>query len=88
MLYYRSLDGDMMAASLEVSPIFRVVVEELFPNNTNREIIGSGWTYDISPRDGRFLLIKSSEEAAGGRALIWVTLNWLEELKRLVPTDN
>ena len=87
VLYYRNLDGDMMAASLEVSPSFRIAVEKLFPDNTNNQIRDSGWTYDINPRDGRFILIKESEESAGGETLIWVTLNWFEELKRLVPTN-
>ena len=41
--------------------------------------------YDIAP-DGRFLIIRSGQEAGAGTAtnLIFVQ-NWLEELKRLVP---
>jgi hypothetical protein len=43
-------------------------------------------TYDISPDDRRFLMIKEGETPrdAGGPALI-VVQNWTEELKRLAP---
>ena len=52
------------------------------------------YLFDVGPthfdaaRDGRFLMIKS--RCAGGRqapAQIIVVQNWLEELKRLVPTN-
>ena len=45
-----------------------------------------GRTYDISPDDQRFLMIKqgSSEQAAPPQ--IVVIQNWFEEVKRLVPT--
>ena len=41
-------------------------------------------SYDVSS-DGRFLMIKSAAEES---AQINIVLNWFEELKRLVPTDN
>ena len=45
----------------------------------------SGRPYDVAP-DGRFLMLK---RASGARPEeITVVLNWFEELKRLVPTDN
>ena len=48
---------------------------------------GGGGLYDVGP-DGRFLIIRSGQEAAAGTAtnLIFVQ-NWLEELKRLVPAN-
>src|SRR5262249_26130706 len=46
-----------------------------------------GRTYDVSPRDGRFLMMKytdvSSQATSGGN--IEVVLNWFEELKHSVP---
>ena len=48
-----------------------------------------GRTYDVSPNGERFLMIK--EAGAGDeapQAELILVLNWLEELKRLVPTDN
>ncbi len=38
--------------------------------------------YDVSPDGERFVMVK--DDSASGR--INVVLNWLEELKRLVPT--
>ena len=48
---------------------------------------GGGGLYDVGP-DGRFLIIRSGQEAVAGTAtnLIFVQ-NWLEELKRLVPVN-
>jgi serine/threonine-protein kinase len=43
--------------------------------------------YDVSPRDGRFLLIKDAvPDRSTARAGVIVTQNWLDELKRLVPS--
>ncbi|HEU5256867.1 MAG TPA: hypothetical protein VFU28_12805 [Vicinamibacterales bacterium] len=47
-----------------------------------------GREYDVSPDDQRFLMIKeggASDQTAAPGSLI-VVLNWIEELKRLVPT--
>jgi hypothetical protein len=41
--------------------------------------------YDVTP-DGRFVMIRRDESS--GPAQINVVLNWAEELKRLVPTEN
>ena len=42
--------------------------------------------YDVTPDGERFLMIQ--ETLAVASASIEVVLNWTEELKRLVPTDN
>ena len=45
-----------------------------------------GRTYDISPDGERFLMIK---ESAGSDSTEFITvINWFEEWKGLVPTDN
>jgi len=44
----------------------------------------AGRRYDMSPLDGRFLMIKSAD-GANGAIPISVVLNWLEALKRLAP---
>ena len=41
--------------------------------------------YDISPIDQRFLMVKPERESGVETADLAVVLNWLEELKRLVP---
>jgi serine/threonine-protein kinase len=45
-------------------------------------------TYEVAP-DGRFLMVeRGSAERTIATASLRVVLNWFEELKRLVPTDN
>ena len=45
-----------------------------------------GRTYDVSPDGKRFLMIKDAPSATPSAALqLVVVLNWVEELKRLVP---
>ena len=43
-------------------------------------------SYDISPNGQRFLMIKREQNLVPTELI--VILNWFEELKRLVPTDN
>ena len=42
--------------------------------------------HDVHPDGQRFLMLAESENESQPR--ISVILNWFEELKRLVPTDN
>ena len=44
-----------------------------------------GRTYDVSPNGQRFLMIKEGGGNASGHLV--VVQNWLEELRRLVPTN-
>ena len=76
----------MMAASVELSSEFRVLdVTELFPNSGNYSRVGSGgWSYDVSPRDGRFVLRRFAEGRSDNETMIRVTLNWFEELRELM----
>ncbi len=46
----------------------------------------SGWTYDVSPDGERVLAIKGNEPG-GTCGRIVVVENFIEELKRLVPTN-
>ena len=85
-LYYRNPEGGMMAASVELSSEFRVLdVTELFPNSGNYRAPGiSGWSYDVSPRDGRFVLRRYAAEQSDNGRMIRVTINWFEELRELM----
>ncbi len=81
-LFY--LEGDkMMAVKIETGAELHFLPPELlFEENYYRDTRPS---YDVGP-DGRFLTIKASGELEPHE--IHVVLNWFEELKRLVPTDN
>ncbi len=84
-LYYRVRDR-MMAVEIETEPELLhdepielwshpyFSQEDHFPN------------YDVA-RDGRFLMLAIPEVEETETMTITVVLNWLEELKRLVPTD-
>jgi Tol biopolymer transport system component len=81
-LFYRNGE-EMMAVSVETKSEFKAgTPSTLFKGRYVHEI----WpNYDVSPDDQRFLMIKEAEE---GQDQINVVLNWTDELKRLVPTDN
>jgi hypothetical protein len=75
----------MMAAAIEPSPHLRLgAVTKLFdwekppPGPTAR-------LYDISPVDGRFLMVKRGAAPVEKPTDLSVTLNWFAELRRLVP---
>ena len=86
-IFYRGLNqGQMMAVAVATDPTFeagrpQTLFDELYPT------MGSGDPhYDIS-RDGkRFLMIDESVVERGMPTQIMVTLNWFQELERLVPT--
>ena len=83
-LFY--LEGNkMMAVKVASEPGFTSEPPQvLFEGNyvqTNRP------SYDVGS-DGCFLMIKEADEDEGEPGQINVVLNWFEELKRLVPTDN
>ncbi len=82
-LYY--LEGSkMMAVRIETQPELRPQPAELLFDgdyfHRNRP------SYDVAT-DGRFLMIQPMITEQD-ESQIHIVLNWFEELKRLVPTDN
>ncbi len=78
----------MMVVTVHTEPTFSAETpQELFEGSykISRTIPGFSQYYDISPDGQRFLMIKQEQT---GVTQINVVLNWFEELKRLVPTDN
>jgi hypothetical protein len=76
----------MMAASVELSPSLKLgAVTKLFDYEKPPRGMG-GLFHDISPVDGRFLLLREPTAGSDGAITISVVLNWLEELKQRVPT--
>jgi Tol biopolymer transport system component len=84
-LFYRSGDK-MMVVSVETEPRFSAGLPRVLFEGRFRMGRGGGQAYDVSPDGSRFLMIRSPQE----RELteIRVVLNWAEELKRLVPTEQ
>ena len=84
-LYYVDLDGHLMAVPVETSPELRLgAVTKLF-DWVKPPAQVSGRNYDVSPTDGRFLMAKPGVPADAS-VDVSVTLNWLAEVERLVPT--
>ena len=82
-LFYRNQDK-MMAVSIQTEPTFDAGAPEVLFERAyalGNAIMFSNYDVDA---EGRFLMIKETEQGAGQ---INVVLNWFEELKRLVPTD-
>ena len=85
-LFYR--EGDkMMRVELAATSAFaykppQVLFEGRYDTHRNRN-------YDVA-RDGRFLMVKdvTPPNQASARKHLVLVQNWLEELERLVPTDN
>ena len=88
-LFYREGERMMVVDVLAREPSFEVgKPSELFQGPYEMGGVRPGFpNYDVT-RDGqRFLMIKKDKETAPPERL-HVVLNWFEELKRLVPTDN
>jgi len=88
-LFYRSGDK-MMAVDISTQPAFvagkpRILFHGPYVANTPPS---SGPFYDVSPDGQRFLMLKSTEQVGAAPTQINVVLNWIEELKRRVPTGT
>jgi Tol biopolymer transport system component len=84
-LFYRNGDA-VMAVAVRTNPSFRLETPKtLFKGDyfSNVSIVGPTW--DVSPGGKRFLMMK--ERAVGEPRKINIVLNWLEELKQLVPVQ-
>jgi len=85
-LYYRNGDR-MMRVAVDLSSTFsygrpEVLFEGDYDTHRARN-------YDVAA-DGRFLMVKdvTPPDRASAREHLVLVQNWIEELKRLVPTDN
>ncbi len=86
-LFYRNGDK-MMAVAIETEPELSVGTTRLLFEG---RFLGTGpvhlrRNYDVSADGQRFLMIKREQDLVPTEII--VILNWFEELKRLVPTDN
>ena len=79
-----------MAVSLRTEPTFEAETPTvLFEGSYSYGRLDKTPQYDVSPDDQQFVMVKEASDT-GERPVtqINVVLNWFEELKRLVPTDN
>ena len=79
-LYYQDPDGRMMAASVTLAPDLRIgSVTPLFELEKPPAGV-SGRPYDVSPRDGRFIVTRRVTASPTGPTQVSVVLNWLQDL--------
>jgi hypothetical protein len=72
-----------------------ITTEPVFTPGTPRFLFEGQWaqsapvrSYDVAPDGQRFLMLEVVEQPVQTVRQLHVVLNWFEELKRLVPTDN
>lgn len=90
-LFYLAPDAALMRVAVERGPTWAATTPTKLLEG--RYFAGGGGfpsrTYDISPDDRRFLMLKAAggtDGAAAPTSGLVVIQNWGEELKRLVPT--
>ena len=86
-LFYRS-GSSMMAVALDMESGFTAGTPQILFEGPYVPTAFSFPFYDVSADGQRFLMLAPVASQTGGATQIHVVLNWAEELKRLVPTDN
>ncbi len=82
-LFYRLPGKSVMVVDVETGDRFdRGTPRPLFPDTYFTSVVNN---WDMSP-DSRFLMIKKDASPVAATEIV-VVLNWMEELKRLVPVD-
>ena len=79
-LFYVSLDGTLIAASLETEPEVRVT-ERVERMSNVTDLNTQNVNYDVHPNGEDLLVINQSGEVSGGR-IVWI-LNWPEIARRM-----
>ena len=82
-LFYRSGDK-MMVVDISTQPDFSIGKPKMLFQGPYVPTPFTFPNYDVSPDGQRFLMLKSSEQAASLTQIV-VVQNWFEELKQKVP---
>ncbi len=82
-LYYRN-SSFFMSVSIETIPAFHAGTPKQLFKGVYDLRSNSGVTYDVDPKNVRFLMIRPAEDT-GAPTTVRVVLNWFEELRRVVP---
>jgi hypothetical protein len=85
-IFYRN-QGRLMAVSVVTTPTFSYgTPQQLFAGSYAETLVGyMRANYDVSPDGQHFLMLKPVRRESAPVTQISVVLNWVEELKRLVP---
>ena len=84
-LFYRNMQGDMVTVPVEVEPTIAPGQPEVLLSAAGLRRSSTGRrSYDVTPDDQRFIMIRQTGDAGPTVQLIWVQ-NFFEELKARVP---
>ncbi len=87
-LFYQSVDGRrVLAVPISTGPTLTAGASTLVFEGPYVPMSPNTRAFDVTP-DGRFILVKSENTDSNAAATVVVVQNWLEELKRLVPTPG
>ena len=87
-IFYVSLDGDMMAVPYTTSPSFKAGQPSKLFTWRKPPPGRSAMTYDISPVDGRFIVVDPVDAQSDRPVEVSIILNWLPELSRRLSGRN
>ena len=76
----------MMVVAINTQATFSATTPRVLFEGPYELGLGFRQNYDVTPDGQRFVMVRAAQGSE--RAQINVVLNWFEELKRLVPTDN
>ena len=80
--------NSLMTVDIQTEPTFRAGRPRLlFDVDPSLRGPSGRFHFDVTPNGERFLIVKEGE-LGQSRSQLNIVLNWSEELKRLVPTDN
>jgi hypothetical protein len=91
-LFYRN-DDSVMAVSVESGPSFEAGKPRvLFKGNYVRSVLGNSTSWDINPKDKRFLMVRTELASLETTTKpvprrIVLIMNWFEELRERVPVN-
>ena len=84
-LFFRR-DGAVIAVRIQTDPAFSVGNPEVIVEGPYLQGILGGRSYDISLDGEQFLMLATITDASAAPQIV-IVQNWVEELKRLVPTE-
>jgi Tol biopolymer transport system component len=86
VLFYRNPAGSLVAVPMQAG-VRAGRTQELFRVQGRFRTSGNAAAYDIERNGRRFIMVTEPDNPRPVREQITVVINWLEELKRLVPTN-
>ena len=86
-LFYQN-GNKIMVVSIQTEPTFKAETPRLLFEGSFELSSPNFRDWDISPDGQRFVMLQTDDQEQLSSTQLTVVLNWFEELKRLVPTDN